>query len=172
MYLKHFLWPPSPWSKARTSITIVIIFLSCSILLEVLQVGQLTILWTYLTTNYDSKTTGNIVLSTSRLQGGGRYGGGISCRYNIRYTYEVNKVLYLGNMVNLGPHKESGNCGKGAKIVLDKYPTGKEVTVYYDSASPEKSLLENIGIDTERLVFQSLAVFVLSLLCWWYYKPD
>jgi hypothetical protein len=170
MYLKQLFWPSNPWSKTRTLITVIVIFLSWNILLELSQVGPLTILGTYLTSNYDSKTTGNIVQSTSRLQGGRP--GGTSCRYYIRYTYEVNKVLYFGDMVNLGPHVERGHCGKGAKKVLEKYPAGKVVTVYYDSTSPENSLLENIGMDTERLVFQSLACFVLSLITWWAFRPD
>ncbi len=171
MHLKHFLWPSSPWSKTRTSITVIMIFLSLSLLLEIDDVGPIRILWTYLSTNYDSKTTGNIVLSTSRLKSGGKYSG-IRCRYDIRYTYEVNEVLYLGDKVKLRSHKESGHCGEGAKKVLEKYPAGKEITVYYDSTSPEKSLLENIGIDTERLVYQSLAAFVMSLIGWWSFRPD
>lgn len=85
----------------------------------------------YYFADYDSSTVGTILHSKMRN------GKPFSKRYDINYSYVVEGKYYTSRQVNL-----SANERDAASTLLSKYPTGKEVTVYYDSARPMFAVLE------------------------------
>ncbi len=59
----------------------------------------------------------------------------------VKYEYEVNGQLYVGDRVNIGPMQKSVNPRKSQEI-LARYPVGGNVTVYYNPANPQEAVLE------------------------------
>jgi hypothetical protein len=56
----------------------------------------------------------------------------------VQYSYEVKGERYEGNRIT--PGLQWG--GTGAEKVIDRYPVGARVTVYYDPKNPSEALLE------------------------------
>lgn len=68
-------------------------------------------------------------------------------RLDLEYKYTVNGNKYLSNKVSFG-HWDSSSQRKTQKIV-NRYTTGKCVTVYYDPHNPKNAVLEpgaNLGV--------------------------
>jgi len=63
-----------------------------------------------------------------------------SCRPMIKYEYEVSGVSHAGN--NWAFHTLWSTDTAWAESIIQKYPTGSQVTVYYDPANPDRSVLE------------------------------
>ena len=59
---------------------------------------------------------------------------------SISYEYEVGGTKFTGDRVFLGEYG-TGSAGPMQEIV-DRYPVGKRVTVYYDPQDPNKAVLE------------------------------
>jgi hypothetical protein len=79
----------------------------------------------------------------------------------IEYTYDVDGKEYQSNRIRMG-YKKWGGSMKSSEKDLDKYPAGKEVTVYYNSKDPEKASLE-VGFNL-RLIDFPLRMFLLVLV--------
>ena len=62
---------------------------------------------------------------------------------SVKYTYTVNGRSYTGRRITASD--EYQKTLSGAKDILKKYPVGGEVSVYYDPADADTSLLE-VGI--------------------------
>jgi len=135
-----------------------------------LTLGTLTVLKTYLSADYNSSTTGEIIKSDMWYISGGRYGWGGRYAYNIRYLYEVKNITYEGKFIRLDNHSEPDKAD--AQRTISRYPLGKTVTVYYDIRSPKYSVLENKGLSFEilaRLLFIIIVSPIVGwLLCKWF----
>ncbi len=59
---------------------------------------------------------------------------------DIQYTYKVNDRNYSSDQISLGDHSSSSSSGM--KKLVNKYPVGKTITVYYDPTNKSKALLE------------------------------
>jgi hypothetical protein len=81
-------------------------------------------------------TMGTVVFSTIQWRRGSK--GGSVAYPSINYTYQVGGNAYESNKVM--PGMESG--GTGAHKVVERYPAGAQVMVYYDPQDPSKALLE------------------------------
>lgn len=80
----------------------------------------------------------------------------------VNYSYQVIGQVYEGNRIAFGA--ESGHKRKdGALSVLEKYPEGKNVTVYYDPNKPEDSVLER-KLSKSILVIGIVILVVLILI--------
>jgi len=68
--------------------------------------------------------------------------GSVSYRYHpeIHYQYQIMGTEYQGNKIAFGP-KVSGNRSRAEKMI-EKYPTGANVTVYYRPDKPANAVLE------------------------------
>lgn len=65
----------------------------------------------------------------------------------IRYDFEVDDIPYAGNRVSLSSENSKTSSVRDVKKVLQKYPLGKPVKVYYDPDFPANAVLET-GADT------------------------
>jgi hypothetical protein len=86
----------------------------------------------------------------------------------VRYTYAVQGERYEGNRLSAGP----AWGGTGAERVLERYPVGARVTVYYDARDPSQALLERSA--PPYLIWLWVAVIVLDFcmlsvggVMWW-----
>lgn len=72
----------------------------------------------------------------------GTHRGDKSTTYSadVAYDYTVNGTRYTGDRVTFGSVSTSSTAR--ARRVLNRYPKGKEVTVYYNPEDPEQSVLE------------------------------
>jgi len=61
-------------------------------------------------------------------------------RPSVKYAYTVDGTSYKGNRITASDVYQK--TLSGAKDILKKYPTGGEVSVYYDPADPARALLE------------------------------
>ena len=60
----------------------------------------------------------------------------------VTYSYTVDGQIYQTYPVSIGEPRVESIDQKNVQLVLDKYPLGKEVKVYYDPENPETAVLE------------------------------
>jgi len=77
----------------------------------------------------------------------------------IQYTYQVMGMEYQGDKIAFGP-KSGGNRTKAEKAIA-KYPTGANVTVYYQPDKPETAVLERTI--TKGLLFLGILMIALGI---------
>ena len=66
--------------------------------------------------------------------------GSITYGASVAYDYKVNGTPYTGSTVHFGQYGTSDpSYGRG---IVNRYPAGKQVRVYYDSGDPSTSVLE------------------------------
>lgn len=65
----------------------------------------------------------------------------VSYLADVAYEYVVGEQTLQGERVQFGG-RVSGGSAKPAQKVVDRYPVGAEVTVYYDPARPNQCTLE------------------------------
>jgi hypothetical protein len=58
------------------------------------------------------------------------------------YQYTVNRQLYQSQNIRAGDKFLKLNASWKAQETVDKYPIGKDVTVYYDPNNPAECALE------------------------------
>jgi hypothetical protein len=81
----------------------------------------------------------------------------------LEYTYEFGGVHYHGKNIYFGLASGYNNQSQ-AQEIIDRYPVGSEIPVYYDPANPEDSVLERkAGNFTTTLVLG--IVFIIVGLC-------
>jgi hypothetical protein len=76
----------------------------------------------------------------------------------VRYTYEVGGKAYTNDAIKFGYQAETKG---GAESLAANYPAGKVIDVYYDPASPGRSVLET-GI-TFNPVLPCISPFIVLL---------
>jgi hypothetical protein len=74
------------------------------------------------------------------------------------FTYEVNGNSYESDRVNFDYGMRTSNVRKPQSLV-EQYPTGSDVTVYYDPENPQQSVLEKRVNGTFTTILVS-AVFI------------
>lgn len=57
----------------------------------------------------------------------------------IEYSYKVNNKTYQSNVIMAGGYDVGGS---GAPKVIEKYPAGSQVIVYYNPQNPQEAVLE------------------------------
>jgi hypothetical protein len=81
----------------------------------------------------------------------------------IQYTYQVGGQEYTGDNITFGFRQTFGSQAK-AEAALARFPTGGQVTVYYDPNNPGEAVLERkAGGSTLSLVLG--IVFLVISLC-------
>ncbi len=69
----------------------------------------------------------------------------------VHYEYSVNGRRYEGNRIRFGMEMGRGSPKWGQSIV-DSYPTGGLIPVYYDPADPSKSVLDRENSSSNRVL--------------------
>jgi hypothetical protein len=81
-------------------------------------------------------TMGTVPMSTLEWRRSGNRG---SAAYPVvQYSYQVNGMMYQGQKI--APGMEAG--GTGAGKVVERYPAGAQVMVFYDPNNPADAVLE------------------------------
>jgi hypothetical protein len=81
-------------------------------------------------------TLGTVILSTIQMRSDSE--GGSTAYPVVHYSYQVMGQAYQGRKVMPGP--DIG--GSGARKVVERYPEGAQVMVYYNPQKPSDALLE------------------------------
>lgn len=71
----------------------------------------------------------------------------------VKYEYDVNGTIHKGVSQKLA--KRADNGAKIHKALLEQYPVGSDLTIYYDPAAPELSTLQK-GITGLHLILGGL----------------
>jgi hypothetical protein len=105
----------------------------------------------------------------SRIESFGRKQ--VRCRPRIIFTYEIASTAYRGNCYGYRDEDWSSDMEKISKIV-QRFPAGAGVTVYYNPHNPADSLL-NPGLTGGDLfsVMFALPFNVALLALWWIFIP-
>jgi len=87
--------------------------------------------------------------------------GSVSYSYypEIQYQYQVMGSQYQGDKITFGL-KSGGNRTKAEKAIA-KYPTGANVTIYYQPDKPENAVLERSI--TKGLLFSGILLILLGI---------
>jgi len=87
---------------------------------------------------YWASTTGTIVTSRVEVSGGDH----TTVSPHIVFQYNVYERDYSGSQIKAGDAHWASYTSRAAYDMVDKYPVGADVTVYYDPENPEQSALE------------------------------
>lgn len=87
-----------------------------------------------------ASTTGTIMMSSVQSRRSGT--GGYSTIPVIVYQFEVNGKTIQSQNIRAGDKYLKVNVSWQAQETVDKYPIGKQVTVYYDPNNPAECALE------------------------------
>jgi hypothetical protein len=68
-------------------------------------------------------------------------------RHNLSYQFSVGGMSYGSTALGYRIH---GGSESALKLLVEQYPAGAEVTVYYDPANPKKAVLEPGGNATQK----------------------
>jgi len=101
---------------------------------------------------------GSVSKSGMRTVGGP--GGGRGFEAEIQAVYEVDGIVYACRRVN--PASGLMRSADDAQAVLDRYPAGASVPVYYNPANPRESLLEP-GFARAEWILPALSALFLTL---------
>ena len=96
-----------------------------------------------------------------------------SYRPNISYSYQVNGINYQGNTVYKGDKSMGFNKKNSVQKIMNRYPVGKTVRVYYSPLQAQSSVLIAGPIKLHYLnLFLSIACFLAGAFClrFWYLK--
>jgi len=85
-----------------------------------------------------ASTTGKVVTSRVEVSGGDH----TTVSPHIVFQYNVYDKEYSNSQIKAGDIHMSTYSSRNAYDIVDKYPVGSEVTVYYDPENPEQSALE------------------------------
>lgn len=86
--------------------------------------------------------------------------GGKNYHADVVYEYFVDGAKYLGDDVRAGSSNMSSSNSGGAHKITNTYPKGREVTVYYDPASPQDAVLEPGVFMETKFAFWFGVVFI------------
>ncbi len=120
--------------------------------------GFLTQLYIYNFSDLDSEVEGEIIKSKWRQ---GKF---LKNSYYVKYTYQVDGRTFIGTLVNFKAPSD------GADEVLNSYPLGKLVTVFYDTASPEHAVLEKTSLGFKNWTHIFLIIVVIPSMVFLYSK--
>ena len=83
----------------------------------------------------------------------------------IRYQYEVGGKIYIRDRISFAGG-EGGEKKSEAQAVVNRYPSGQKVIVYYDPKHPEKAVLERGLIWKTFMPFiAGLAFLAVAIVC-------
>jgi len=114
----------------------------------------------YFLSNIEESTIGTIVESKRKLV----IGRVISKRiYFIKYKYSVDSTEFLGDLINYNLPSED------VDLILQNYPVGKKVTVYYDASNPNYSILEKTFLSKDYWFMFLFFPLVTPLIIYGFY---
>jgi hypothetical protein len=83
----------------------------------------------------------------------------------VRYQYSVGGKSYTGDRINFSGG-EGGEKKSKSQAVVDRYPSGQKVIVYYDPKHPDKAVLERGIIWKTFMPFiAGLAFLAVAMVC-------
>ncbi|NJN44561.1 MAG: DUF3592 domain-containing protein [Anaerolineae bacterium] len=88
--------------------------------------------------------------------------GGDSYSPEVTYTYQVNGIFYENGTIKFGENSYSSQ--RKAQEILNRYPVGQMVSVYYDPDKPGRAVLEPGVSGGSYIVFGIGVLFVLISL--------
>lgn len=136
--------------RVFTDILLIITALGLWLALADWATGAPSTLLSYYFAKYDVSTSGVVIRSRIR-------GGGHGQKYDITYSYNVADTAYISDQINF-----LRNNSSTAIATMKKYPVDKSVTVRYDSAYPDFSVLEVTSLDG-WVWFQFIAAIMMGL---------
>ena len=85
----------------------------------------------------------------------------------VQYTFLVSGTAFTSSQIRYGSsHSES------ARNIVQRYPTGKTVVVYYKPDKPSESVLET-GLGLSAYIFPMFGmVFIFAGSLLWFKSPD
>lgn len=88
-------------------------------------------------------------------------GSGLFYHINISFEYRVGKQVYKGNRINYGIAANAFIFERFARIVVERYPIGKTVEVYYNPSDPADEIVERAPMGGFSVFWIVLAVSFL-----------
>lgn len=98
------------------------------------------------------------VITSSHLVAG-RFKQTRGYRPEIQYRYQVGSTEYVGSRRSFDRPRLSSEAA--SQSVLDAYPLGKTVTVFYDPKDPASALLEP-GLATDMPLLYKMDIFLIA----------
>ena len=90
----------------------------------------------------------------------------------VRYQYEVSGKIYTGDRISFSGG-EGGEKKSESQAVVDHYPSGQKVIVYYDPKHPDKAVLERGLIwKTFMPLVAGLAFLAVAIVCLKAFRRD
>ena len=81
----------------------------------------------------------------------------------IIYEYSVEGISYTSNRLSFSEYMR---FHRSCQRVIDRYPTGKSITVYYDPKNPKNSVIQKGRIKSAILLF--VLTMILTVYVLWF----
>ncbi len=138
------------------------------ILLIIVIIGLLILIWQLFLLFkiffcfYWNKTDGKVISSNLKvIENTGEVDK--SYRAKIKYQYLVNKDTFVSSRVYYGDKLSSSFKSRYAKL-LEKYPVGEKVKVYYNPISAKESVIERgVMLEVVFMLIVSLSAIIIGL---------
>ena len=110
-------------------------------------------------------TIGKIISSELDMQTTTDAEGNQSTTYlaKILFSYEVDGVTYESDCINFDYGMRTSNISKQQSMV-EQYPMGREITVFYDSENPQQSVLEKRVDATFTTILVSTVFIAIGII--------
>jgi len=90
--------------------------------------------------------------------------GGDSYSPQVTYTYAVNGRSYESQTIKFG--ENSYGSKRQAQAILDRYPNGQRIAVFYDPTQPDRAVLEP-GVSGGSYIVLAIGVLFVGLSLLW-----
>ncbi|MCY4321888.1 MAG: DUF3592 domain-containing protein [Bdellovibrionaceae bacterium] len=112
------------------------------------------------------------VITQSEIQGRNTQSIHAYFEIYISYSYQVNRVNYEGNTLFKGGENMSLKQEASARLIVNEFPVGKTVPVYYSPKNPQDSVLKK-GLTKHnriQLLLASLTMLIALYLLFAFFK--
>jgi hypothetical protein len=133
---------------------IAVVFTLGFVVISQVSNNTLTTLWDYVVSDPKGSANGVVIVSKLNVL---RWG---ITTYDIRYQYVVSGQAYVSSQIDYNTK------GVDAEGMVERYPVGKEVVVYYDVAKPKYSTLLNDGLGVG--VYKQLFGYFFAVIFFYY----
>ncbi len=81
----------------------------------------------------------------------------------VTYEYSAEGRSYTGNRISFCEYMR---FYRACQKVIDQYPAGKSITVYYEPGNPRYSVIQNGGVKTASMILV-LVTILTTFILWW-----
>lgn len=106
---------------------------------------------------------GVVRVAEVRSEEGSLFGLSLSHQVRLQYDYHVERTAYQGKRVDFGFGSQSFLLNSFARRIVERYPVGKSVRVYFDPGDPTNAVLERVPSLGSSVFWMVVGLFLVGV---------